>query len=283
MPTLHRECLLGCGHPPCGRHDPANAAYAVWAGWTCLKGWLGTGFWRLTLCLARIYPGYGGCLSGGRNWVFSPVWHMWSMSHCRTSECCQHRHGTLPSWSSLSVWVWFTLMKWGEQVLWLPSQSSYWSQCPRRGCQWWWSQDMWTVQQHWAQSSIVMAGSSIVSCRRTLVFLRLMVTPKSLQAREKRSMSACSSCWAWVVFAVSSANSMSLMRTSWSFVLALRRPRLKSLPSDLVRRQIPSDAVPKACLKSRAKKIPKSIGARMHPCLTLLLIPALCPKTTMGS
>ena len=53
-------------------------------------------------------------------------------------------------------------------------------------------------------------------------------------------------------------------------VLALRRPRLKSLSSDLGRRQIPSDAVPKACHKSRAKKIPKSVWARMHPCLTLL-------------
>ena len=29
MPTLHRECLLGCGHPPCGRHALANAACAV--------------------------------------------------------------------------------------------------------------------------------------------------------------------------------------------------------------------------------------------------------------
>ena len=38
----------------------------------------------------------------------------------------------------------------------------------------------------------------------------------------------------------------------------------------MVRRQIPSDAVPKACLKSRAEKIPKSVGARTHPCLTPL-------------
>ena len=45
---------------------------------------------------------------------------------------------------------------------------------------------------------------------------------------------------------------------------------MKSLPSDLVCRQILSDAVPKACLKSRAKKIPKSVGARTHPCLTPL-------------
>ena len=45
---------------------------------------------------------------------------------------------------------------------------------------------------------------------------------------------------------------------------------MKSLPSDLVRRQIPSDAVPKSCPKSRAKNIPKSVGAMMHPCLTPL-------------
>ena len=60
------------------------------------------------------------------------------------------------------------------------------------------------------------------------------------------------------------------MRASQTFVLALRRPRLKSLPSDLVYRQIASDIVPKACLKSRAKKIPKSVEARTHPCLTSL-------------
>ena len=45
---------------------------------------------------------------------------------------------------------------------------------------------------------------------------------------------------------------------------------MKSLPFDLVRRRIPSDAVPKVCLKCRAKKIPKSVGARTHPCLTPL-------------
>ena len=47
---------------------------------------------------------------------------------------------------------------------------------------------------------------------------------------------------------------------------------MKSLPSDLVGRQIHFDTVLKACLKSRAKKIPKSVGARTHPCLTLLLM-----------
>ena len=63
---------------------------------------------------------------------------------------------------------------------------------------------------------------------------------------------------------------MSLMRASQHFVLAVKRPRLKNLPSDLVRRHILSDTVPKACLKSRTKKIPKSVGARTHPCLTPL-------------
>ena len=53
---------------------------------------------------------------------------------------------------------------------------------------------------------------------------------------------------------------------------AFGSPSLKILPSDLVRRQILSDAVPKACLKSRAKKIPKSVEARTHQCLTLLLM-----------
>ena len=58
---------------------------------------------------------------------------------------------------------------------------------------------------------------------------------------------------------------MSLTRASRTFVLALRRPGSKSLPSDLI-----CDAVSKACLRSRAKKIPKSVGARTYPWLTPL-------------
>ena len=68
------------------------------------------------------------------------------------------------------------------------------------------------------------------------VFLRLMVSPKSLQACEKQSTNDWSSSWVWVATAASSANSMSLMRTSHTFVLALRWARLKSLPSERVRR-----------------------------------------------
>ena len=55
----------------------------------------------------------------------------------------------------------------------------------------------------------------------------------------------------WIATAAMSTNSMSLMRASRIFVLPLRRPGLKSLPSDLVRRKISSDAVRKACLRSK--------------------------------
>ena len=53
---------------------------------------------------------------------------------------------------------------------------------------------------------------------------------------EKQSINDWSSSWVWVATAASSANSMSLMRTLRNFVLTLRRARLKSLPSDVVRR-----------------------------------------------
>ena len=74
-----------------------------------------------------------------------------------------------------------------------------------------------------------------MSCPRTLVFFRLMVSPKSLHACEKQSINDWSSSWVWVATAASSANSMSLMRTLRTFVLALRRARLKNMPSDRVR------------------------------------------------
>ena len=74
----------------------------------------------------------------------------------------------------------------------------------------------------------------------------------------------------WVATGASSANSMCLMRTLRTFVLALRRARLKSLPSDRV--QLPSVVVSKACFSNKPKKIPKSVGARTQPCLTPLRI-----------
>ena len=53
-----------------------------------------------------------------------------------------------------------------------------------------------------------------------------------------------------------------LVRTSHTLVLALRRARLKSPPSDLVGKYIASVALPKACFRTRAKKIRKSVGAK---------------------
>ena len=55
-------------------------------------------------------------------------------------------------------------------------------------------------------------------------------------------------------------------------VFAFSRARLNSRASDLVRRYTPSVASPKACFRSRAKKMLKSMGARTQPCLTPLLI-----------
>ena len=121
-------------------------------------------------------------------------------------------------------------------------------------------------------SSMVMTGGACVSCPRTFVFFRLIVSPKSLQAFEKQSTNDCSSSWVWATTAASSANSMSLMRTSRNFVLALRRARLKNLPSDRVRRYIPSVVVSNACFSDRPKQMPKSVGARTQPCLTPLRI-----------
>ena len=61
----------------------------------------------------------------------------------------------------------------------------------------------------------------------------------------------------WVATAASSANSTSLMRTSRTFVMALRRARLKSLPSERVRRYIPSVVVSNAFFSNRLEKIPE--------------------------
>ena len=76
----------------------------------------------------------------------------------------------------------------------------------------------------------------------------------------------------WVAIAASSANSMSLMRSVGTFVLALRRARLNSLSSEQVRKYIPSVVVNNTCFSNMPKKVPKSIGARTHPCLTPLRI-----------
>ena len=117
-----------------------------------------------------------------------------------------------------------------------------------------------------------------MSCPRTFVFFRLMVSAKSLQACEKQSINDWSCSWAWVATAASSGNSMSLMRSLRTFVLALRRARLKSLSSERVRKYIPSVVVTNRCFSNRPKKLPNSIGARTQPCLTPLRISNVSEK-----
>ena len=117
-----------------------------------------------------------------------------------------------------------------------------------------------------------MAGGVSTSWLSTLVFFRLMISPKSLQAWENLSMRCWSSCSVCEVTAASSAKSMSLMVFSVTLLFAFSRARLKSRPSDLVRRYTPSVDAPKACFKSRAKKMPKRVGASTQPCLTPLLM-----------
>ena len=73
-----------------------------------------------------------------------------------------------------------------------------------------------------------MTGGPSVPWPRMFVFFRLMISPKSLQAWEKWSISSCSSLWVCVMTVASSANNMSLMRASQTFVLAFRQARLKT-------------------------------------------------------
>ena len=113
---------------------------------------------------------------------------------------------------------------------------------------------------------------------QAFVFFRLMVSPKSLQACEKQSNNDWSSSWVWVATAASSANIMSLMRTSRTFVLALRRERLKACHLS----GYESRFLLLLCLRhvfgNRPKKVQKSIGARTQPCLTQLRISNVSEK-----
>ena len=83
-------------------------------------------------------------------------------------------------------------------------------------------------------------------------FCKLMVSPKSWQALLKRVMSCCRSLAEWAFTAASSAKRKSRRHLSWALVLALSLERLKSFPSVLVRRYIPSAAGPNACFSITA-------------------------------
>ena len=120
-----------------------------------------------------------------------------------------------------------------------------------------------------------MTGGDSVSCPRTFILLQTDGQSEVLTGLwEAVHQWLEFYCWMWVTTAASSANSMSLLITLRTFVLALslRPARLKSLPSDRVRRYIPYVVVSKACFSTRPKKISKSVGARTQPCLTPLRI-----------
>ena len=112
MLTLDKKCLWGCGQPPCG----------VWAGWACLKGWLGTGPRRSTL----------SCQDMPRMWQVFFRWKELSLFSCLAYVV----YVSLPYISVLTTQALYTailvftvslglvaLVKWGEQVLWVTSQS----------------------------------------------------------------------------------------------------------------------------------------------------------------
>ena len=101
---------------------------------------------------------------------------------------------------------------------------------------------------------MVIRGEMSKSWPRTLVFFRLMVSPKSLQAWENLSMRHWSCCSVMEVTAPSSAKSMSLMRVTRTFVFALSLSRFNNCPSDLVCRYTPSVEVPKTCFSSGERR-----------------------------
>ena len=68
------------------------------------------------------------------------------------------------------------------------------------------------------------------------------------------------------VTVVSSANRMSLLIVTFTFVLGFKQDGLKSLPYVRVSMYMPSSAVPKTCLRSSEKEMPKSVGASTQLC-----------------
>ena len=99
-----------------------------------------------------------------------------------------------------------------------------------------------------------------------------MVRPKSEHADENWLSSVCRSWAEWATSAASSAKRRSLAVKFFTFRFALRRARLKMLPSALVWSLIPRDEDPKARFNSTEKKISKRVGASTQPCFTPFLI-----------
>ena len=130
------------------------------------------------------------------------------------------------------------------------------------------SLDMWSYQQR--QVSHCQWWNNALA--HNFCFLMLIVSPNSLQAWESLSISCRRSSIVWVTSATSFAKSICRMTTCLTFVLALNRARLNSLPSALVCRKTPSVDVLKAYYSIVEKNMLNSVGARTHPCFTPLWI-----------
>ena len=122
---------------------------------------------------------------------------------------------------------------------------------------------------------MVMTGDVFTSWPSTLVFFRLMVSPKSLQAWFDLSIRHCRSCSVCEVTVASSAKSMSLMMVTHTLVFALSLVMFYSLPSDLLCMCTQSVEFLKVCFRRREKRMLKRIGARTQPSFTPLMIRGL--------
>ena len=116
-----------------------------------------------------------------------------------------------------------------------------------------------------------MRGRMDVPSDITIVFFKLMVILKSLQALAKRPHRFCKCTPEWATRAASSAYSNSRISSRLVLVLARSRERLNSPQVLRVWSMIPSSCG-KACAWRAEKNMPNSAGARTQPFLTPLQI-----------
>ena len=102
----------------------------------------------------------------------------------------------------------------------------------------------------------------------TSVFLILIFRPNLFGASEKASTIFCISSAEWATSALSSANSSSLISIRVFFVFALKCVTLNRSALCLDCMQTPSPMSRKASSSIADRKIEKSVGASIQPCLT---------------
>lgn len=118
-------------------------------------------------------------------------------------------------------------------------------------------------------SNNLMSGGLVTSCPITCVFLRLTVSPKSLQAELKRLVSYCSSSLECVTTAALSQKEFrkSTTHKSWSWLSIWKCWRVChhiSLGGKFLQLKVER----RACFSSMVKRVPNKVWARKHPCFT---------------